>query len=109
MERARARDLRLLRAFTQLVTLIRSNPELDEGYQIDFIEKFECSDLPPHILHFYEGDLYTLLKNIRTVSGLVKRRRYSIIDAKERVAVIQFHSGEQFAISRIPMEKCLMV
>jgi hypothetical protein len=23
--------------------------------------------------------------------------------------VIQFHSGEQFAISRIPMEKCLMV
>jgi hypothetical protein len=26
-------------------------------------------------------------------------------DAKERVAVIQFHSGEQLALSPIPMEK----
>jgi hypothetical protein len=36
---------------------------------------------------------------------LVKGARCWVTDAKERVAVIQFHSGEQLALSRILMEK----
>jgi hypothetical protein len=47
MEEARARDLGISRALTQLVTQIRSNPGLDEGHQIDFIEKFDSPDLDP--------------------------------------------------------------
>jgi hypothetical protein len=98
-------DLGILKALTQLVTLIKSNPRLDEAHQIDFIERIDTPDLPLHILHFYEGDPYTLLRNISTLSGVVKGRRYWVLDAKEPVAVIRFESGEELGLSRIPMEK----
>jgi hypothetical protein len=90
----RSSDLGMSRALTQLVNPTTSNPGLDEGHQIDFIESFESPDLPPQILHFYKGDPCTLLKNISRISDWVKRRRCWVIDAKERIAVIQFHSGE---------------
>jgi hypothetical protein len=59
-----ARDLGILKAMTQLVTPIKSNPRLDEADQIDFIERIDIPDLPLHILDFYEGDPCTLLRNI---------------------------------------------
>jgi hypothetical protein len=83
-----ARDLGILNALTELVTSSKSNPRLDEGHQIAFIERIEIPDLPPHILRFYEGGPCTLLRNISTLSGLVKRRRCCVLDARERVAVI---------------------
>jgi hypothetical protein len=102
---ASARDLGILKALTQLITPIKSNPRLDEGHQIDFIEGIETPDLPPHILRFYEGDPCTLLRNISTLSGLVKGRRCSMSDARERVTVIRFESGQKLTRSRVPMEK----
>jgi hypothetical protein len=102
---ASARNLGTLRSLTRLINPFRSNPGLDEGHQIDFIETIETPDLPPHVLHFYEGDACTLLRNISTVSGLVKGRRCWVIDANERIVVIQFENGEQLTLSRIPIEK----
>jgi hypothetical protein len=54
-EGPQARDLGILRALTQLVAPITSNPGLDEGHQIDFIETFESLDLASHILHFLKA------------------------------------------------------
>jgi hypothetical protein len=85
-----ARDLGILKALTKLVTAIKSNPSLDEAHQIDFIETVDTPDLPLHILHFYEGDPCTLLRNISTLSGVVNGRRCWVLDAKDRVAVIRF-------------------
>jgi hypothetical protein len=102
---ASARDLRISKALTQLVTSIKSNRRLDESHQSDFIERIETPDLPSHILHFYEGDPCTLLRNIGTLLGLVKGRYCWVLDARERVAVIRFDGGEEITLSRIPMEK----
>jgi hypothetical protein len=98
-------DLRLLKALTQLVTPIKSNPRMDEGHQIDFIERIETPDLHLHIRPFSEGDPCTLLRNISTLSGVVNGMRYWVLDAQERVAVIRFESGKELPRSRIAMEK----
>jgi hypothetical protein len=50
-----ARDLGILKALTELVTPSKSNPRLDEGHQIDFIERIETPDLPPHIVVFMKA------------------------------------------------------
>jgi hypothetical protein len=84
---------------------IKPNPRLDEGHQIDFIEGIETADIPSHILRFYEDGPCTLLRIISTLSDLVKGRRCWVLDARERVAVIRFHSCEEVTLSRIPMEK----
>jgi hypothetical protein len=94
-----------LKALNQLVTATRPNPRLDEGHQINFLERIETPDFPPDVLHFYEGDPCTLFRNMSTLAGLVKGRRCWVIDAKERFVVIQFESGEQLSRLRIPMEK----
>jgi hypothetical protein len=84
-----ARDLGILKALTELVTPSQSNPRLDEGHKIDFIERIETPDLPPHILRFYEGEPCTGLRNISTLSGVVRGRRCWVLDARERFAVIR--------------------
>jgi hypothetical protein len=94
-----------VKVLAQFVTPIKSNWSLDEGHQIHFLERIETPDLPPDILHCYEGGLCTLLRNINTLSGFVNGRRFWGLDAKERVAVIRFESGEQLTLSRIPIEK----
>jgi hypothetical protein len=98
-------DLGILRALTQLITPCKTNPGLNEAHQIDFIEKLDTPDLPPHISHFYEGDLCILLRNISTASGLVKGRRCWIVNANRRVVVIRLDTGEEITLPRIPMEK----
>jgi hypothetical protein len=78
---------------------------LNEAHQLDFIDKIEISDRPPHILHFDEGDPCMLFRNIRTLSGLVKGRRCWPVNAHQRVAAIPLDNREELALPYILMRK----
>jgi hypothetical protein len=64
-----------VRSLAELIPDRKYNPGLSECRQSEFIEMIDTLDLPPHISNLHEGDRCMILRNIRTLSGLVKRRR----------------------------------
>jgi hypothetical protein len=92
-------------AMTELVTPLPESPGLTKCQQIDFIEKFDTPDLPPHRLSFFKGDALILLRNLDTRSGLAKGRRCFVKKLLNRTVVVQFDDGTKRALTRIPIEK----
>jgi hypothetical protein len=91
-----------------VTTLIRRenyNPDLSECHQRDFIQNIESPDLPPHVPKIYQGDPCILLRNISTMSGLVKGWRYWTSEIMECVMLITLDNQEELTLSRIPIEK----
>jgi hypothetical protein len=82
-----ARDLGRLQARTHLISPWRAKIGLNETYQIDFLEQIQTPDLSLHILHFSECGPCLLLRNIGTLSGLVKGRRCWAVEAENPASI----------------------
>jgi hypothetical protein len=91
--------------FIQLVRPLSNCPGLSEAQQIDFIQKIDSPDLPSNNIPILEGVPFVSIRNIDTLSGLVKGRRCRAIQNKNRTVVFQFGDGKTRTLTRIPMEK----
>jgi hypothetical protein len=73
--------------------------------QMDFIERIDTPDLPSNEIRILEGDLYILLRNMDTRSGLAKGGRCRAVQLRNRTVVLEFDDGETRTRTRIPMEE----
>jgi hypothetical protein len=62
-------------------------------------------DLLPHILNLYEGDPCMILRNISTLSRLVKGRRCWACKARPRIVWVTLDNDQNVILPRIPMQK----
>jgi hypothetical protein len=95
----------MIQSTNDLITLAKTRPGLSEYNQIDFIQRLELPDLPPHILNLHQGDPCFLSRNISTASALVKGLRCCGVEVKDRLVVVKLDTKQELTLARIPMEK----
>jgi hypothetical protein len=78
---------------------------LPRSLQVDFADNVEDPDLPPHVLNIFHGDPFVLLRNIDTRTGLAKGRRCTVVDLRNRTAVLRFDDGHERTLRRMCLHK----
>jgi hypothetical protein len=80
------------------------NSGLSECPQKEFIETIDTPDLPPHILNLYEGDPCVILRNISTLSGVVKGS-HCWAQVTQRAGWVTLDNDQNVTLPRIPTQK----
>jgi hypothetical protein len=94
-----------VQAESRIDSQLTNCPQLARSLQRDFADNVDDPDLPPHMLTIFKGDAFGLLRNIDTRTGLAKGRRCSVIDLRNRTAVLRFDDGHEITLTRMCLHK----
>ena len=91
-------------ASTKLEVPMKKEKFFNKNLQIDYIEKMDFPDLPPHILRIYAGDPFILTRNIDISSGLAKSIKVHAQKLDQDILTLSLNDENVYLV-RMDLEK----
>ena len=93
-----------VQASTKLEIPLKKEKFFNVNLQIDYIQKMDFPDLPPHKLRIYSGDPFILTRNIDISSGLAKSIKCHAQKLDQDILTLSLEE-ENFYLIRMDLEK----